>query len=276
MAGRFVLAATPIGNDADASTRLREVLASADVVAAEDTRRTRKLAARLGVEITGRLVSLHEHNESERLPELLEAVRGGALVALVTDAGMPTVSDPGYRVVTAAVAEELDVTCAPGPSAVLAALALSGLATDRFCFEGFPPRKPGERARALRALAHEPRTMVFFEAPHRLAVTLEAMTEAFGPDRPAAVCRELTKTYEEVVRGPLAELAEWAREDVRGEIVVVVAGAPPREASLDAVVGEVLARVEAGERLKDAVRELARSSGIGQRELYAAALAAKG
>lgn len=276
MAGRFVLAATPIGNDADASTRLRELLASADVVAAEDTRRTRKLAARLGVEITGRLVSLHEHNESERLPELLEAVRGGALVALVTDAGMPTVSDPGYRVVTAAVAEELDVTCAPGPSAVLAALALSGLATDRFCFEGFPPRKPGERARALRALAHEPRTMVFFEAPHRLAVTLEAMTEAFGPDRPAAVCRELTKTYEEVVRGPLAELAEWAREDVRGEIVVVVAGAPPREASLDAVVGEVLARVEAGERLKDAVRELARSSGIGQRELYAAALAAKG
>lgn len=276
MAGRFVLAATPIGNDADASTRLRELLASADVVAAEDTRRTRKLAARLGVEITGRLVSLHEHNESERLPELLEAVRGGALVALVTDAGMPTVSDPGYRVVTAAVAEELDVTCAPGPSAVLAALALSGLATDRFCFEGFPPRKPGERARALRALAHEPRTMVFFEAPHRLAVTLEAMTEAFGPDRPAAVCRELTKTYEEVVRGPLAELAEWAREDVRGEIVVVVAGAPPREASLDAVVGEVLARVESGERLKDAVRELARSSGIGQRELYAAALAAKG
>jgi len=271
-----VLAATPIGNDADASTRLRELLASADVVAAEDTRRTRKLAARLGVEITGRLVSLHEHNESERLPELLEAVRGGALVALVTDAGMPTVSDPGYRVVTAAVAEELDVTCAPGPSAVLAALALSGLATDRFCFEGFPPRKPGERARALRALAHEPRTMVFFEAPHRLAVTLEAMTEAFDPDRPAAVCRELTKTYEEVVRGPLAELAAWAREDVRGEIVVVVAGAPPREASLDAVVGEVLARVESGERLKDAVRELARSSGIGQRELYAAALAAKG
>lgn len=276
MAGRFVLAATPIGNDADASTRLREVLASADVVAAEDTRRTRKLAARLGVEITGRLVSLHEHNESERLPELLEAVRGGAQVALVTDAGMPTVSDPGYRVVAAAVAEGLDVTCAPGPSAVLAALALSGLATDRFCFEGFPPRKPGERARALRALAHEPRTMVFFEAPHRLAVTLEAMTEAFGPERPAAVCRELTKTYEEVVRGPLAELAAWAREDVRGEIVVVVAGAPPREASLDAVVGEVLARVESGERLKDAVRELARSSGIGQRELYAAALAAKG
>ena len=276
MAGRFVLAATPIGNDADASTRLRELLASADVVAAEDTRRTRKLAARLGVEITGRLVSLHEHNESERLPELLEAVRGGALVALVTDAGMPTVSDPGYRVVTAAVAEGLDVTCAPGPSAVLAALALSGLGTDRFCFEGFPPRKPGERARALRALAHEPRTMVFFEAPHRLAVTLEARVQAFGPDRPAAVCRELTKTYEEVVRGPLAELAEWAREDVRGEIVVVVAGAPPREASLDAVVGEVLARVESGERLKDAVRELARSSGIGQRELYAAALAAKG
>lgn len=272
MAGRFVLAATPIGNDADASTRLRELLASADVVAAEDTRRTRKLAARLGVEITGRLVSLHEHNESERLPELLEAVRGGALVALVTDAGMPTVSDPGYRVVTAAVAEELDVTCAPGPSAVLAALALSGLATDRFCFEGFPPRKPGERARALRALAHEPRTMVFFEAPHRLADFLSDAAVALGADRPAAVCRELTKTYEEVKRGDLSELTEWARGGVRGEITVVIAGAPDVTVDPDAAVAQVKALVADGMRLKEAVAEVAAATGLARNALYRASL----
>ena len=275
MAGRFVLAATPIGNDADASARLHELLATADVVAAEDTRRTRALAARLDIEITGRVVSLYEHNESGRAAELVDAVRGGATVVLVSDAGMPTISDPGYRVVAAAVAEGLDVTCAPGPSAVLAALALSGLATDRFCFEGFVPRKAGERSRALAALADEPRTMVFFEAPHRLGATLAAMTEAFGAERAAAVCRELTKTYEEVVRAPLGELVTWAEGEVRGEIVVVVAGAPEREADLDAVVVEVLARVAEGERLKDAVRDLARARGIPQRSLYAAALAAK-
>ena len=276
MAGRFVLGATPIGNDADASARLRDLLATADVVAAEDTRRTRALAARLGVEIGGRVLSFHEHNETGRLEELIELVRGGSTVLVVSDAGMPTVSDPGFRVVAAAVAEGLDVTCAPGPSAVLAALALSGLATDRFCFEGFVPRKAGERARFLGALAEEPRTMVFFEAPHRLDATLAAMAAAFGDERRAAVCRELTKTYEEVIRAPLADLAAWAQGEVRGEIVVVVAGAPPREVSLDAVVGEVLDRVAAGERLKDAVRDLARDSGVGQRELYAAALAARG
>ena len=276
MAGRFVLAATPIGNDADASARLRDLLEGADVVAAEDTRRTRALAARLGVSIGGRVLSFHEHNESGRLVELVELVRGGATVLVVSDAGMPTVSDPGFRAVAAAVAEGLDVTCAPGPSAVLAALALSGLATDRFCFEGFVPRKAGERARMLGALADEPRTMVFFEAPHRLAETLAAMAAAFGDERRGAVCRELTKTYEEVVRAPLSELASWAQGEVRGEIVVVVAGAVPREADLDALVAEVLARSAAGERLKDVVRDLAGSSGVGQRELYAAALAARG
>lgn len=275
MAGRFVLAATPIGNDADASVRLRDLLEGADVVAAEDTRRTRALAARLGVSIGGRVLSFHEHNEAGRLVELIELVRGGATVLVVSDAGMPTVSDPGFRAVAAAVAEGLDVTCAPGPSAVLAALALSGLATDRFCFEGFVPRKAGERARMLGALADEPRTMVFFEAPHRLADTLTAMAAAFGDERRGTVCRELTKTYEEVVRASLSELASWAQGEVRGEIVVVVAGAAPREADLDALVAEVLARSAAGERLKDVVRDLAGSSGVGQRELYAAALAAR-
>lgn len=275
MTGRFILAATPIGNDADASGRLRDLLATADVVAAEDTRRTRALAARLGVEIGGRLMSFYEHNEAGRLDELLDAVRGGASVLVVSDAGMPTVSDPGFRVVAAAVDAGLDVTCAPGPSAVLAALALSGLPTDRFCFEGFVPRKAGERTRTLAALRDEPRTMVFFEAPHRLAESLEAMSETFGADRRAAVCRELTKTHEEVVRGPLAELVAWARGEVRGEIVVVVEGAPPRQVDLEALAREAAERAAAGERLKDVVRELA-GQGVGQRELYAAALAARG
>lgn len=275
--GRLVLAATPIGNTDDASARLRTLLAEADVVAAEDTRRLRALAARLGVEVRGRVVSHHEHNEAERAADLLDVVAGGGTVVVVTDAGMPAVSDPGFRVVTAVVAAGLPVTAAPGPSAVLTALALSGLPTDRFCFEGFLPRKPGERARTLADLADERRTMVFFEAPHRLDDVLDAMVEAFGAERPAAVCRELTKTYEEVRRGPLRDLAAWAHEgQVRGEIVVVVAGAErPRPASTADLVAEVLARADAGERLKDAVAEVATAGGVPKRDLYAAALAAR-
>ncbi|MDC7123130.1 16S rRNA (cytidine(1402)-2'-O)-methyltransferase [Cellulomonas fimi] len=275
--GRLVLAATPIGNTDDASARLRTLLAEADVVAAEDTRRLRALAARLGVEVRGRVVSHHEHNEAERAADLLDVVAGGGTVVVVTDAGMPAVSDPGFRVVTAAVAAGLPVTAAPGPSAVLTALALSGLPTDRFCFEGFLPRKPGERARALADLADERRTMVFFEAPHRLDDVLDAMVEAFGTERAAAVCRELTKTYEEVRRGPLRDLAAWAHDgQMRGEIVVVVAGADrPRAASTTDLVAEVLARADAGERLKDAVAEVATAAGVPKRDLYAAALAAR-
>jgi 16S rRNA (cytidine1402-2'-O)-methyltransferase len=272
--GRLVLAATPIGDVEDASLRLRRLLADADVVAAEDTRRLHALAARMGVKIGGRVVSCHEHNEVARADELLDVVRGGGTVLVVTDAGMPTVSDPGFRVVGAAVAAGLPVTAAPGPSAVLTALALSGLPTDRFCFEGFPPRKGGERTRALAALAGERRTMVFFESPRRLADTLAAMAAAFGGDRPAAVCRELTKTYEEVVRLPLAQLADWAAADeVRGEISIVIAGAPARVASVADVVAEVLTRADGGERLKDAVAEVAEAAGVGKRELYAAAIA---
>ncbi|MBT0992930.1 16S rRNA (cytidine(1402)-2'-O)-methyltransferase [Cellulomonas sp. DKR-3] len=272
--GRLVLAATPIGNVEDASARLRDLLASADVVAAEDTRRLRALVGRLGVEVSGRVVSYHEHNEAARAQELLDVVAGGGTVLVVTDAGMPAVSDPGFRVVTAAVAAGLTVTAAPGPSAVLTALALSGLPTDRFCFEGFPPRKPGERARVLADLSDERRTMVFFEAPHRLATLLGAMAQAFGADRPAAVCRELTKTYEEVVRGSLAELVEWAQGEVRGEVVVVVGGAT-RSAGADdlpALVAQVRARVDAGERLKDAARDVAATAGVPTRTLYEAAL----
>ncbi|WP_129339811.1 16S rRNA (cytidine(1402)-2'-O)-methyltransferase [Cellulomonas endophytica] len=276
--GRLVLAATPIGNAEDASPRLRRLLATADVVAAEDTRRLRALAARLGVEVPGRVVSHHEHNEEARSEELLDVVRGGGTVLVVTDAGMPAVSDPGFRVVAAAARAGVPVTAAPGPSAVLTALALSGLPTDRFCFEGFLPRRPGERARALAELAAERRTMVLFEAPHRVPETLDALVEAFGPDRPAAVCRELTKTYEEVVRGPLSELAAWAAAgEVRGEVVLVVAGAERRTTATTAdLVAEVLARADAGERLKDAVAEVAGVAGLPKRDLYAAALVARG
>lgn len=274
-AGRLVLAATPIGDVEDASPRLRRLLTEADVVGAEDTRRLRALAARMGVTVGGRVVSLHEHNESDRAPELLDVVRGGGTVLVVTDAGMPSVSDPGFRVVTAAVEAGLAVTAAPGPSAVLTALALSGLPTDRFCFDGFPPRRAGERARAFAELADEHRTMVFFESPHRLADTLAALADAFGAERRAAVCRELTKTYEEVVRLPLGELAAWAAgTEVRGEVSVVVAGAPPRAAvAVQDLIGEVLARVDAGERLKEAVADVAAAGGAPKRDLYAAAVA---
>ena len=201
--GVLVLAATPIGDPRDAAPRLADELRTADVVAAEDTRRLRRLCTDLGVETTGRVLSFHEHNEAARTPDLVERLRLGERVLVVTDAGMPSVSDPGYRLVSAAVEAGIRVTGVPGPSAVLMALAVSGLPVDRFCFEGFLPRKAGERASALAGLAREPRTMVFFEAPHRLDRSLTAMAEAFGDDRPAAVCRELTKTYEEVVRGPV-------------------------------------------------------------------------
>ncbi len=273
-----MLAATPIGNPGDASVRLREHLAGADVVAAEDTRRLHRLCAALGVTTGGRVLSYHEHNEASRTPVLVEEVAAGSTVLLVTDAGMPSVSDPGYRLVRACADAGLLVTALPGPSAALTALALSGLPSDRFAFEGFPPRRPGQRERALAALAAEERTLLFFESPHRTAATLAAMAAAFGPERPAAVCRELTKTYEEVVRAPLGELAGWAAgREVRGEVCLVVAGARPGEQALGEaeLVAQVVARVEDGERLKDAVREVAQRHGTASRELYDAASAAR-
>ena len=276
MTGRLVLAATPIGNVDDASVRVRAALESADVVAAEDTRRVRDLARRMGIEIGGTVLALHEHNERARAVELIDKVRAGLTVVMVSDAGMPTVSDPGYALVRAAIEAGIAVTTLPGPSAVLTALAVSGLPTDRFVFEGFLPRKGGERASAVRDLASEPRTLVLFESPRRLAALLADLAEGFGPDRLGAVCRELTKTHEEVVRGSLRELAEWAAtREVLGEIVVVVAGRARIGASMDAMVTEVLERVAAGERLKDAARAVAEAGGASSREVYAAALAAR-
>src|SRR3954471_22989947 len=205
--GVLVLAATPIGQATDAPPRLATELAGADLIAAEDTRRLGRLAADLGVEVKGRVTSYFEGNEAARTPGLVERLLAGARIVLVTDAVMPSVSAPGYRLVAAAVEAGVTVTAVPGPSAVLTALAVSGLPVDRFCFEGFLPRKAGERARRLAALADEQRTMVFFEAPHRTQAALQAMTESFGAERRAAVCRELTKTHEEVRRAGLADLA---------------------------------------------------------------------
>ncbi|MBT2525964.1 16S rRNA (cytidine(1402)-2'-O)-methyltransferase [Streptomyces sp. ISL-99] len=275
--GTLVLAGTPIGDVADAPPRLAAELATADVVAAEDTRRLRRLTQALGVQTTGRVVSYFEGNESARTPELVEALEDGKRVLLVTDAGMPSVSDPGYRLVAAAVEKDIKVTAVPGPSAVLTALALSGLPVDRFCFEGFLPRKGGERLGKLREVAGERRTMVFFEAPHRLDDTLAAMAEVFGDERRAAVCRELTKTYEEVKRGPLKALAEWAAEGVRGEITVVVEGASDVARELDPaeLVRRVQVREEAGERRKEAIAAVAAEAGLPKREVFDAVVAAK-
>ena len=270
----IILAATPIGNLGDASRRLVEVLEAAPVVAAEDTRTAQRLFAALGIANRPRLVALHDHNEKQVSAELVERAREQDLVVL-TDAGMPTVSDPGYGLVAAAAEAGVTVTAIPGPSAVLTALAVAGLPTDRFTFEGFVARKPGERARALAALAAESRTMVFFEAPTRVAQTLADMATAFGADRRAAVCRELTKLHAEVARGTLAELTTWAEDGVRGEVVIVVAGAAAREVSPDDALAQVRALVEGGTRLKDAAREVAEATGLSSRELYQAALAAR-
>ena len=275
MLGRvIILAATPIGNLGDATRRLVEALESATVVAAEDTRTTQRLLAALGVANRPRLIALHDHNEKQKAAELVELARDEDLLVL-SDAGMPTVSDPGYALVAAAVEAGVAVTALPGPSAVLTALAISGLPTDRFTFEGFVPRKPGERSTALQALARDPRTMVFFEAPTRVAATLADMASVFGADRRAAVSRELTKLHEETVRGPLADLVTWADAGVRGEVVIVVAGAPAGEVAFPDAVTQVLELVREGARLKDAAGEVSAHTGHSRRELYQAALAVR-
>jgi 16S rRNA (cytidine1402-2'-O)-methyltransferase len=247
------------------------------VIAAEDTRRLRRLCADLGVTPAGRVVSFFDANEAGRVPQLIDALHAGQDVLVVTDAGMPSVSDPGYRLVAAAVDAGLAITSLPGPSAVTTALAVSGLPVDRFCFEGFLPRKGGERRRVLTALADERRTLVFFEAPHRLAATLTDLTAAFGRERRAAVCRELTKTHEEIRRGSLAELAEWAVGDVRGEITLVVAGATEvaGEAGPAELAADVAAREAAGQPRKEAIAEVARVRGIPKRAVFDAVVEAK-
>jgi 16S rRNA (cytidine1402-2'-O)-methyltransferase len=273
----LVLAGAPIGSADDASPRLVAALTAAEVVAAEDTRRLHRLCADLGVTLTARVVSYFEGNEVQRTPTLLEALRAGSRVLLVTDAGMPTVSDPGYRLVAAAAQEGLPVTCVPGPSAVTTALAVSGLPTDRFCFEGFLPRKGGERRARLSALQAEPRTVVLFEAPHRLAAALADMASVLGPTRRAVVCRELTKTYEEVVRGTLAELVTWAEDGVRGEVTLVLAGAAERTEELtpDELVRLVGVRESAGLSRKEALAAVAAETGLPKRDVYDAVVAAK-
>ncbi|MCG8152988.1 16S rRNA (cytidine(1402)-2'-O)-methyltransferase [Pimelobacter simplex] len=271
VSGVLVLAGTPIGQVDDAPPRLAAELAGADVVAAEDTRRLRRLVTDLGIELSGRVVSYFEGNEAARTPSLVEALVAGERVVLVTDAGMPSVSDPGYRLVAAAVEAGVRVTAVPGPSAVLTALAVSGLPVDRFCFEGFLPRKAGERARRLADLATEQRTMVFFEAPHRTEAALAAMRDAFGDDRAAVVCRELTKTHEEVRRDGLAALVTWAAEGIRGEVTIVVTGATPGSAVAsdpDSLRAAVAALEESGMRRKEAIAAVAVQAGLPKRDVY--------
>lgn len=281
MSGHLILAATPIGNLGDATDRLREVLATADVVAAEDTRMARQLCRKLGVTPAGRLMAHHEHNEAASAQGLLALVREGATVAVVTDAGMPTVSDPGHRLVAAAVADGLPVTCAPGASAVTTALALSGLPTDRFAFDGFVPRKAGERTRAFEQIRAEQRTVVFFESPQRIIAALESLVDVLGADRPACVARELTKLHEEVVRGTAGGLLTWAREreageGIRGEVVLLVGpGAQAEAMSLEELVAVVEGKVAAGERMKQAAAAVAAAHGLRTKELYDAVLASR-
>lgn len=271
--GRLLIAATPLGQPSDASARLVRALGSADVVAAEDTRRVRTLAAALDVKPIGKVVSLYDQNEATRVPRLVDEIRGGATVLMVSDAGMPLISDPGYRLVTACIDAGLPISCLPGPSAVTTALAVSGLSADKFCFEGFAPRKQAARRAWLQTLAAEQRTCVFFESPRRLAETLADAVDVLGAERRAVVCRELTKTHEEVARGSLAELAEWAADGVLGEITVVLAGAVVR-ADLDALVVEVNKLVDDGVRVKDACAEVvaANPGSPSRRELYDAVL----
>ena len=277
MVGRLVLGGAPLGQPGDVGPRLRSAMATADVLAVEDTRRLHRLATDLEVQLSGRVVTFHESVERSRLPGLLAALSEGRTVLLLTDAGMPSVSDPGYTLVRAAIDAGVEVTSVPGPSAVTTALAVSGLPVDRFCFEGFLPRKAGERRSRLVGLADERRTMVFFESPHRLADALTDAAAAFGPGRPAAVCRELTKTHEEVRRGALSDLATWAADGVRGEITLVVGGAPAEPVSLSpAELADLVADEEAaGATRKDAIRAVVVRTGLPRRTVYDAVVAAK-
>ncbi|HTX93574.1 MAG TPA: 16S rRNA (cytidine(1402)-2'-O)-methyltransferase [Mycobacterium sp.] len=270
--GRLLLGATPLGQPSDASPRLIDALASADVVAAEDTRRVRTLAKNLGVTITGRVISLFDRIEAARVESLVAAIEAGATVLVVSDAGMPVISDPGFRLVAACADAGVPMTCLPGPSAVLTALALSGLPAEKFCFEGFAPRRKAARRTWLASLADERRTCVFFESPRRLSACLRDAVDQLGGSRRAAICRELTKVHEEVVRGSLEELARWAADGVLGEVTVVLAGATPR-ADLTILVAQVEDLVAGGIRVKDACSEVADAHpGVRSRQLYEAVL----
>jgi 16S rRNA (cytidine1402-2'-O)-methyltransferase len=270
----LILAATPIGNLADASPRLIEHLERCEYIAAEDTRSLLNLVHGLGIRHNAKLFSLHEHNESDRLAQLVElAAENDVLV--VSDAGMPTVSDPGFLLVRACVEAGVDVTVIPGPSAVLSALAVSGLPTDRFSFEGFLPRKGGDRRKAFAALATETRTMVFFESPHRILESLEDAASVLGATRQASVSRELTKKFEHTERGTLTQLVEWAKSEPKGEMVLVIAGGSAREVDASTLVQQVLELAALGTGLKQAVGEIASANGVSKSELYSLALEAR-
>ncbi len=274
VSGVIYLAATPIGNIADASPRLIEVLQNADVVAAEDSRRAVRLFRELGIRAEGSLISFYDAVEASKSAELVQRAAEGATIVVITDAGMPSVSDPGYRIVREAIAHDVRVSVIPGPSAVLAALAVSGLPVDRFTFEGFLPRKSGERKAQLSSIALEPRTMVFFEAPHRLAETLADMHEVLGQNRQVVVCRELTKTYEEVVRGSLGELVEWSNREILGEITIVLNGADETNATSEADwIALVAERVALGISQRDAIADVAHELHVPKREVYDAVIA---
>lgn len=274
-AGSILLAATPIGDTDDASPRLVKSLQEADLIGAEDTRKLLNLCQRLGIKPQAKIIALHEHNENERAARLIEAAQTGQRVMVVSDAGMPTVSDPGFRVASESASQGIKVSALPGPSAVLTALAVSGLPSDRFCFDGFIPRKDGERQKFFTSLKDEPRTIILFDSPKRVHDSLKAMSAVFGADRRAALCRELTKTYEEIMRGTIAELIELTAGEVRGEITLVVAGAGKQTKEVADYVPEVLQLVAQGMRLKDAAAHVAQAAGLRKNELYQAALSSK-
>lgn len=270
--GTILLAATPIGDTDDASPRLIRALQQADLIGAEDTRKLLNLCGRLNIKPTGKIIALHEHNETERAHRLIEAAQQGQRVMVVSDAGMPAVSDPGFRVASTAAASEIRVTALPGPSAVLTALAVSGLPSDRFCFDGFVPRKENEKRKFIENLINEPRTIIVFDSPKRVHETLVALAEILGPQRRAAVCRELTKTYEEILRGTLEELAAQTNTEIRGEITLVIAGADKNQTDATDHVATVLRLADEGMRLKDAAAEVAAATGLRKNDLYRAAL----
>jgi len=275
---KLLLAGVPLGNPGDASTRLISAIKSATIIAAEDSRRFQRLCQDLDVSATGKVLSFFEGNEEERTEQLLNELKNGAEVLVVTDAGMPTVSDPGFKLVRAAVDANIPVEVLPGPSAVTTALALSGLPTDRFCFEGFVPRTQGAREKFFENLKFEPRTIVFFEAPHRLIETLEVATHLLGSDRKAALCREMTKTYEETVRGTLADIQNWANsKEILGEITVVISGAieGAKEKSQQEIIDAVRKLESVGMDRKEAIAAVATELDLPKREVFDAMVAAK-
>ena len=273
--GQLILAATPLGNILDASPRLKETLEQADLIAAEDTRRAKRLFADLNLEIKAPVISLFEENEIEKIPDIIEKLKNGLKVVVISDAGTPAISDPGYRLVTKAIEENISITVIPGPSAVLSALVLSGLPTDRFSFEGFIARKGKERTEILNNLNTQSRTMVIFESPRRTLQTLQDIKEIVGDDRKAAVVREISKTYEEVIRGSIKELVAWANsKEVLGEITLVIAGVENtgKKEVDDEAIAEVKQLIAAGSSFKDAVQEVSTQRGLSRRELYEASL----